>query len=294
MSKFIEKLCDVGFPIAGPYVDNDNDLFLVSSETGDILKLHDSEDRKPELTVVANSAGVPTSLAFSSKNELYVCDLAHQAILEVKGKEMNELEEFVRQYEDKQFRGPNGLVIDSNDTFYFTDGGPLGETTLQNPKGSVYSISGTGQLLQPLALECLSHPAGLCLSPDETCVYVAETLANRVMRFVQRPPGVFHASVYYQFHGALGPIAVATDIHSRLYVARMDFAKERGGGRGFISILDADGNMIADIPLPAPEVTGIAFGRGSDCFKLYITEASTSSIYVLNVRQALAAHSVQV
>eukprot|EP01051_Picozoa_sp_SAG22_P003384 SAG22_NODE_164_length_16817_cov_61.573573_3_plen_458_part_00 len=65
-------------------------------------------------------------------------------------------------------------------------------------RGCHLPSSPDGRLLQPLALSCLAHPAGLALSPDERTVYVCETMANRVLRFVQKPTGVYHFSVFYQ------------------------------------------------------------------------------------------------
>ena len=102
---------------------------------------------------------------------------------------------------------------------FFTDAGPMGETGLSNPKGSVFAIQGSAralpvarmvrepfagpesalkpllgsselppeaaggrstQLLIPLTLHSLASPAGIALSPEGTCLYVAETAKNRV------------------------------------------------------------------------------------------------------------------
>jgi hypothetical protein len=49
-------------------------------------------------------------------------------------------------------------------------------------------------------------------------------MANRVLRFVQRPAGVYHSSVFHQFSGRLGPSALAVDADGNLYVARYDFS----------------------------------------------------------------------
>ena len=54
--------------------------------------------------------------------------------------------------------------------------------------------------------------------------FVAEMLANRIVRFVQRPSGVYHMSVFYQFSGRMGPSALAIDADDNLYVGRFDFA----------------------------------------------------------------------
>ena len=49
-------------------------------------------------------------------------------------------------------------------------------------------------------------------------------MANRVLRFVQKPAGVFHFSVFHQFSGGLGPSGVTCDSKGNVYVGRMDFA----------------------------------------------------------------------
>lgn len=142
-------------------------------------------------------------------------------------KQKQAVTEFVRQYEGKMFKGPNSIIFDSSGTMYFTDSGPMGETTIQKPLGSVFAITDEGDeggtLLQPLAYECLAHPCGLALSPNEDVLYVAETMKNRILRFVQKPMGVYHMSVFHQFSGGFGPTALACD-KKYLYVAHFDFA----------------------------------------------------------------------
>lgn len=136
----------------------------------------------------------------------------------------------MREYEAKDFKGPSAIAVDSKGNIFFTDSGPMGESTLQAPLGSVYTISRDGQLLQPLALETLAHPCGLALSPNDSALYICEMMANRLMRFVQRPMGVWHCSTYYQFSGGLGPSAVACDAKGFVYVALYDFATVRNQG----------------------------------------------------------------
>lgn len=52
----------------------------------------------------------------------------------------------------------------------------------------VFSVEGI--LLQPLLLRCLAHPSGIAVGPGDV-LYVSETLANRVLRLVQKPRGIF-------------------------------------------------------------------------------------------------------
>ncbi len=66
-------------------------------------------------------------------------------------------------------------------------------------------------LCSQLLLECLAHPCSLALAPDGQTLYVAEMLRNRVLRLSQRPAGCYHASVFCQLAGAIGPIGLACD-----------------------------------------------------------------------------------
>ena len=132
----------------------------------------------------------------------------------------------VRDYEGNPFKGPRSLCFDSGGQLFFTDGGAYGETSLHTPTGSCFVVTGeaNSRILRPVALDCLAHPTGVTLNPTESAVYVTEQVelkvhcapipayeqnptlcasanppnpqaANRVLRFVQRPTGVFHMCV---------------------------------------------------------------------------------------------------
>jgi hypothetical protein len=55
-----------------------------------------------------------------------------------------------------------------------------------------------------------------------TCRYVAEMMANRILRFFQQPSGVFHASVFYQLSGGVGPCCLALDAQGNIVVGQYD------------------------------------------------------------------------
>jgi sugar lactone lactonase YvrE len=175
-----------------------------------------------------------------------------------------ELTPIVSEYEEKGFRGPSSIAVDAVQTVYFTDSGPLGTSSLQSPVGSVFAISGSTQVLQPLAFECLAHPCGVALAPGPphdpmlAPVYVAEMARNRILRFVQSPKGVYHCSVFHQFSGGVGPSGLACDASGHVFVAR--FELHGLGCNGYVSILDAEGKLLREIATPAPEISGITVG----------------------------------
>ena len=53
------------------------------------------------------------------------------------------------------------------DLLYFTDSGPWGETSIENPTGSVFVVSLEDAILRPLALRCLAFPSGMTLANDD-------------------------------------------------------------------------------------------------------------------------------
>ena len=56
--------------------------------------------------------------------------------------------------------------------------------------------------------------------------FVAEMMANRVLRFFQQPTGVFHASVFHQLSGGVGPSCLTLDAAGNLYVGQYDVKGE--------------------------------------------------------------------
>lgn len=49
-------------------------------------------------------------------------------------------------------------------------------------------------------------------------------MANRIIRFFQQPAGVFHASVFHQFSGGVGPSCLVLDnsVNENLYVGHYE------------------------------------------------------------------------
>jgi len=153
----------------------------------------------------------------------------------------------VKEYEGVPLRGPRALLVDAAGTLFFTDAGPDGDTGLHNRAGSIFVIQGEGasRLLRPLALRCLAAPAGIALAPGGGAVFVAETAENRVLRFTQRPAGVWHGAVFAAFTGRLGPTALVVDApRALLYVARPEAPGAAGGARGVVSVLGLDGALL--------------------------------------------------
>jgi len=270
-------------PVTSPTFGPSGDLFSIST-SGDIFRYTGSAEYDNEFSAESwgNSSGQPLGLEFDSQGVAFVCDAAHQAIfriMRVEGEDgvpRQETEPYVREYEQSQFLGPNSLCLSrQTGMLYFTDSGPFGETSLQNPRGSVFAISPATQLLIPLCLNTLAHPCGVALSPDEKNIYVAETAMNRILRFSQHPPQVFNCSVFYQLSGRFGPTALAVARNGDIFVAHFEFSDNAEMGK--ILVINADGELAGVIQVPGPEITGLCISH--DQRYIIVAEKSTNSLY---------------
>jgi len=91
------------------------------------------------------------------------------------------------------------ILSTKNNMLFFTDSGPMGESSLDNPKGSIFAIDLGVSMLKPILVNRLAHPSGIALNLDESIIYVAETYKNRVLWIVIHKDGVYYTSVFHQF-----------------------------------------------------------------------------------------------
>ena len=264
----------LGNDITSPYFDKYNLLHFISSDRGEVCKI----DSGMSVQTVQNTGGSPSSgcLGGSSNNMLYVTDLAQGSVLTISPQgEQNEL---VSVYEDRPLKGPSSIVLDNSGNIFFTDSGPLGETGLHNPSGSLFMISGGNStnnmmMLKPISLENLAYPSDIALSNNGKMIYVTEMSTNRLLRFFQKPDGVYHGHVLYQNQGGVGPSCVTVDpMNGNIYVGIYDI--KESSDEGCVLLLDKTGRLIKTIITKGAEISGLAINKGI----LYVTEASTGSI----------------
>uniref|UniRef100_A0A7S3IZL9 SMP-30/Gluconolactonase/LRE-like region domain-containing protein n=1 Tax=Strombidium inclinatum TaxID=197538 RepID=A0A7S3IZL9_9SPIT len=173
------------------------------------------------------------------------------------------------------------ILSEKNNSLFFTDSGPMGDTSIEAPLGSIFAIDLSVSMLKPIIDSKLAHPSGIALSNDEAMIYVAETGMNRILRIVCHSSGAYHTSVFHQFAGRFGPSALAMHPDGRLFVARFDFTES--SKHGVISILQPDGHLDEELQVTdCPEVTGLFFSKVQEDI-LYATESSTNSLLKIQV-----------
>jgi len=216
-----EKLFQLAVPLYCPTEDSEGNLFAVSTN-GDVYQVNEGQ-----MEVAFSTGGQPTGLVFDQHGSSFIADQAHQAILSQTVTDNRiEITPVIKDFDGHALKGPNSMVLsEKNNLLFFTDSGPLGESSLESPCGSIFAIDLSVSMLKPVIFGKLAHPSGVALSPSENTLYVCETLKNRVLRVVIHSSGVYHTSVFHQFSGRLGPTAIAVSPSGHLYVARYDFTE---------------------------------------------------------------------
>ncbi len=145
------------------------------------------------------------------------------------------------------FRG-NDLVVRHDGAMYVTD--PFG--TPNNSK--VWYISPRGD--KKVVDEGLRFANGLCLSPDQSLLYVADSRSHWVYSYQVQPDGsLAHKQKYYHLHvpdtaDDSGADGLRVDRDGRLYVAT----------RLGLQISDQAGRVNCIIPTPNGKVSNLTFG----------------------------------
>lgn len=152
----------------------------------------------------------------------------------------------------------------------------MGETSICNPKGSVFMMDLDDQIIKPICLNCLAYPSGLALDKNNELLFVCETMKNRVLRFYIGDEGNHLSSVFYQFSGRLGPTAIDINKENQIFVAHFEFA--HFSKEGIIHVLSPKGKLLQTISIPEyPQINGLAFSKSNDNI-LLVTEYSNTPV----------------
>eukprot|EP00343_Euplotes_focardii_P008888 CAMPEP_0205825480 /NCGR_PEP_ID=MMETSP0206-20130828/25328_1 /ASSEMBLY_ACC=CAM_ASM_000279 /TAXON_ID=36767 /ORGANISM="Euplotes focardii, Strain TN1" /LENGTH=249 /DNA_ID=CAMNT_0053124543 /DNA_START=12 /DNA_END=761 /DNA_ORIENTATION=+ len=232
-----ERLFQSAVPLYCPTEDSEGNLYAVSTN-GEVYQVTEGQ-----MNVKYSTGGQPTSLVFDNEGSAFIADMGYQSILSCTVTEgRTDITPVIKEYDGTPLNGPNSMILSENSNMlYFTDSGPMGESTIDNPVGSVFVVDLSVSMLKPIIVNKLAHPCGIALSPGEKVLYIAETYKNRILKTVIHSEGVYYTSVYYQFSGRFGPTALAVDPSGNLYVARFDFTDV--SDEGIITIINPKGEV---------------------------------------------------
>ncbi|MEZ5743201.1 MAG: SMP-30/gluconolactonase/LRE family protein [Sphingomonadaceae bacterium] len=165
----------------------------------------------------------------------------------------------------KPLWAPNDLVFDATGRVWFTaHGNPFAEL---RPAGGLFTATADGSEITAVNRQSIAYN-GVGLSPDQTHVFVADTLQARIYRYDNRA----EAQEPHYVTTAMGPVgfdSLAITAAGNVCVATLH--------EGGISTVTPDGKCTKYAIAEEPYVTNIAFG-GSDMRDAYITLSSTGRL----------------
>ncbi len=192
----------------------------------------------------------------------------------------------VEQFGGKKLNSPNDVVVAADGSLWFTDppyGLPSGEVGRELDHNHVFRFDpASGNLVS--VVDDFGRPNGLCFSPDEKLLYIADSGAPRhIRRFTVNPDNTLSGGEIFCEIGNGLPDGIRCDVDGRVW-------SSAGDG---VHIFGADGHLIGRIVTPdapsrhdpsviAPEtVANLCFG-GIDGNRLFMT--ACTSLYSVAVR----------
>jgi gluconolactonase len=169
------------------------------------------------------------------------------------------VETIADKFGGKKFNAPNDVVVKSDGSVYFTDPPYGGHPDLEQPKNYVFRIS---PLKREVQIVCTvdQNPNGLCFSPDESKLYVADSgKAHAITAFVVKPDGSVGEGKPFATIDKGAPDGIKCDVAGRIW-------SSAGDG---IHIFSPDGKLIGKVLIPET-AANLTFG-GDDGKTLFIT-----------------------
>jgi len=187
-----------------------------------------------------------------------------------------EREPLVQNYDGKKFNSPNDVVVKSDGAIWFTDppyGVPKGEAR-EIDKQLVFRFDPATEKLTAVA-EDFDMPNGLCFSPDEQKLYIADSgKPHHVRVFDVNDDGTLSNGKIFCVITPGVPDGMRCDEHGNLW-------SSAGDG---VHVFSPDGKLITKIPVPETPAN-LCFG-GADGKTLFITARTSLYCIKTNVKGA--------
>lgn len=271
----VEPIC-TGFRFSEGPIWNTREQCLYFSDMPNDIRRRWSPDTG--VVEVRNPSNKCNGMTYDAAGNLYVCEhVTSSLIVETAA---GERQVIATHWQGKQLNSPNDVVLRSGGTIYFTDPtyGRKPVFGLERPQDldfqGVYRVSRDG------TLHCEANdfvqPNGLCLSPDESILYVNDTERAHIRAFDVAADGslsgtrVFASRIGTADYDEGVVDGMKCDEHGNVFVT---------GPRG-IWVFDPRGTHLGVIRMP--EVAGNLNWGGSDWRDLYC--ACSTSVYRVRMK----------
>jgi gluconolactonase len=214
-------------------------------------------------------------MTLDADGNLLVCHHATSTLVRERG---GTREIVASHWQGRELNSPNDVVVRSDGTIYFTDptygrhAAPYGVARDQELDfQGVYRVAPGGTL--HLEADDFTLPNGLCLSPDETLLYVNDTAHSHIRVFdVDADGSLAHGRAFFAIGSTIPGEEVdgmKCDEHGTIYVT----------GPGGIWVISAEAQLLGTIAVPET-VGNLAWG-GGDGLTLFV--CASTSLYALRM-----------
>ncbi len=263
----VEKLASGVKFIEGPiWIPGVDGGYLVFSDTpSDELKRWDS---KSGLTTFRPRANKPNGNTLDREGQLLTCE--HGARRLTRTEKDGSITILADNYQGKRLNSPNDVVVKSDGSVWFSD-----TTYGIEPKDVdlagrwVFRLSADGKTLEPVVTD-FDMPNGLCFSPDEKRLYIADSEKPHHIRVydVSVDGKLSNSRVFAVIEPGV-PDGMRCDERGNLWTS---------AGDG-VHVFSPDGRLLLKIPVPETPAN-VCFG-GEDGKMLFIT--ARTSLYAIRV-----------
>ena len=225
----------------------------------------------PELTTFRNPSGNSNGLTLDRSGRLIACEHSTRRVTrtEVDGS----VSVLADSYEERRLNSPNDVVVRSDGSVFFTDppfglGNPAAWREL--PFNGVYQVAPDGEC--KLLANDFDRPNGLAFSPEESILYINDTVRRHIRAFDVDQDGCVsngRVLIEMQASGVGAPDGMKVDMQGNIYCT----------GPGGIWVIEPGGECLGRILMPE-QPANFAWGD-LDWRTLYIT--GRSSIYRLRL-----------
>jgi len=251
----------------GPAVDKQGNIYFTDQPNDKIWKCSMQGDM-PIATVFMEKTGRSNGMYFDKEGNLVTCADEKDELWSITpDKKVTVL---LNNFQGHIFNGPNDLWIDKSGGIYFTD--PYYQRDYWQRKKpdldrqNVYYLA-KGKKQAVIVDSLLVQPNGIVGTPDGSHLYVADIRDNKTYKYDIAAGGILENRRLFVSQGSDG---MTLDEKGNLYLS----------GKG-VTVYDANGTRLGNIPVAANWVGNICFG-GKNRNILFIT--ASESVYTLRMQ----------
>ncbi|PVD51471.1 gluconolactonase [Terrimonas sp.] len=250
----------------GPAVNKQGDIYFTDQPNDKIWKY----DINGNLSLFMDKTGRSNGLFFDKKGNIISCADENNELWSISPDK--KVKVLLSSFEGKKLNGPNDLWIDAKGGIYFTD--PYYQRdywTRKKPEmnGKKLYYLPAGKKIPIMVDDQFVQPNGIVGTPDGRYLYVADIGDSKIYKYNIKKDGTLSERNLFAPEGSDG---MTLDTKGNLYIT----------GKG-VTVYDASGFRIGNIPVPSNWVGNICFGGKNRKF-LFIT--ASESVYSMQMKVA--------